>query len=618
VGALILAVAAAVTLISPNGAITFELDVDAARHARYSVSLDRRTVIESSPLGIIVDGRNLGENATPGKPASYAIDERYPWMGVHATAVNRCRGARVPFGTWTLDARACDDGAAFRYIVPGRDGVERTPDEATVFRVPSGSIVWSHDFEGHYEGVHARQTIDAVAAGEWAAPPLTIKLPANAAYASITESAIAGYAGMALRADGRRGYEAVLGHAEPVSYPFRLRYAPDDIVRLAVPAKIAGTITTPWRVVIVGRTLNDLVNADIVHNLAVPPDPALFPDAASARRSAEGEGSWIRPGRAVWRFLDGGDNTLDGLKQFTAMAARLGFEYHVVEGIWQRWTLEQLREFASDATLQHVGIWLWKNSRDLATVEQQRAFFDLCRDLGVVGAKIDFFDHEAKEMIDRYQSILREAAARRIMLDFHGANKPAGEARTFPNELTREGIYGLEHRQAPSWGRHNTTLPFTRFLAGAADYTPVVFGERRKETSWAHQIATAAIFTSPLLVYGSHPQALLDNPAVDLIKDVPSVWDETIVLPQSEIGEVAAFARRKDRTWFVAVANGGVERSLSVDLSFLRNDRYDALTVADRSDDAGAVRVEHHVLDKPRTLAIAMRAGGGFIARLRP
>ena len=142
------------------------------------------------------------------------------------------------------------------------------------------------------------------------------------------------------------------------------------------------------------------------------------------------------------------------------------------------------------------------------------------------------------------------------MVNFHGANKPAGEARTWPHELTREGVYGLEHRRPRRGRAHNTTLPFTRFLAGAADYTPVVFGERRKETSWAHQIATAVVFTSPLLVFGGHPQSLLDNPAVEMIKSLPSVWDETIVLPASEIGELAAFARRHGTTWFVAVLNG--------------------------------------------------------------
>jgi alpha-glucosidase len=599
---------------SPNGLVSFELDRNASGGLIYTVRLGADTVVEPSPLGIVVDGNNLGEGVEIGRAQAYTIDERYPWYGVHATAVNRCRGSRVPLTqkatrtTWTLDARACDDGAAFRYIVPGSAGVARTPDEATTFRWPEGAFVWSHDFEGHYEGVHAKQDVAAVPAGQWAAPPLTVKLPRNAGYASITESALIGYGGLALRADGRRAYAARLGHEEPVSYPYRLRYTPDDIARLSKPAAIAGTITSPWRVVMTGRTLNALVNTDIVHNLAPPPDSTLFPQGIST--------PWVKPGRAVWRFLDGGDNTFEGAKAFTRLGQQLGFEYHVVEGLWQRWTDEQMRDFMDDAAQRHVGIWLWKDSRALATVEEQRAFFDKCRALGVVGAKIDFFDHEAKEMVDRYQSILRESAERHIMVNFHGANKPAGEARTWPHELTREGVYGLEHRQAAEWARHNTTLPFTRFLAGAADYTPVVFGERRKETSWAHQIATAAVFTSPVLVFGGHPQSLLDNPAVEMIKSLPSTWDETIVLPSSEIGELAAVARRRGTTWFVAVLNGPVARTLRVDLGFLGQGRYDALVVRDRSDDAAAVVVEQARASAGAPLTIDLRAAGGFIARL--
>src|SRR5438067_12632078 len=114
--------------------------------------------------------------------------------------------------------------------------------------------------------------------------------------------------------------------------------------------------------------------------------------------------------------------------------------------------------------------------------------------------------------------------------------------------------------------RHNTTLPFTRFLAGHADYTPVHFGERRKETSWAHQIASAVVFTSPLMIYGAHPKNILENPAVDLIKSIPSVWDETIALLPSEVGDLAAFARRRGQTWFLGVMNGETERSVRVPL----------------------------------------------------
>jgi alpha-glucosidase len=165
-----------------------------------------------------------------------------------------------------------------------------------------------------------------------------------------------------------------------------------------------------------------------------------------------------------------------------------------------------------------------------------------------------------------------------------------------------------------AWGAFNATFPFVRMLAGHADYTPVVFGERRRETSWAHQIASAAILTSPVLVYGGNPASFLSNPAVEMIKAIPSVWDETRVLAPSEIGELALFARRKGGDWFIAAMNGPSERTINVDLSFLPAGSYRALIVRDRKDDAAAVAVETRILS--RTLDVAMRPSGGFIARL--
>src|SRR5262249_27802800 len=152
-------------------------------------------------------------------------------------------------------------------------------------------------------------------------------------------------------------------------------------------------------------------------------------------------------------------------------------------------------------------------------------------------------------------------------------------------EMTREGIYGLEYRKTKAWARHNTTLPFTRLLAGHADYTPVHFGDRRKETSWAHQIASAATFTSPLLVYGAHPATLLAHPAVEVIRGIPSVWDETVALPCCAIGELSAFARRRGGVWFLAILNGPTARSLKVPLSFLGVGDYQGLEVRDRADE---------------------------------
>ena len=599
-----------VKVSSPNGKVQFQLVARDPRQVSYRVTFKNNPVIDASRLGITIDDVDLGQDAEAGKVETYRIDEQYQSRGVHSRAFNHCNGARIRMKhsgsamNYTIEVRAFNDGIAFRHIVPGDDKL-RTPDEASAFVIPAGSTLWFHDFEGHYEGVHAKKEIAEVKPGEWAAVPVTFKLPNGTGYASITESALIKYAGMGLQADGHGAFRTRLGHAQPVSYPFRLRYK-EDIERLAKPASMTGAITTPWRVVIVGSHLNTLVNSDIIDNLSAAPNPSIFPAGLHTE--------WLKPGRCVWKYLDGGENTLEGMKEFSRLAGQLGFEYNLVEGFWQKWTETQVKELVDFSRQHKVGIWLWKHSRALRTPEDRRKFFKVCNDAGVVGAKIDFFDHEAKEIIDLYQVLLKESAEAKIVVDFHGSNKPAGEARTWPNEMTREGIRGLEYRNMETRARHNTTLPFTRMLAGHADYSVMHFGERRRETSWAHQIASAAIISAPVLIYGAHPKNILENPAVELIKSIPGVWDETIVLPVSQIGEVAAFARRSNKIWFLAVMNGPAPRSITMPLAFLRNGRREALLVRDRLENPAALSIERSTVTKGN-LTIEMRAGGGFIGR---
>jgi alpha-glucosidase len=290
----------------------------------------------------------------------------------------------------------------------------------------------------------------------------------------------------------------------------------------------------------------------------------------------------------------------------------------VVEGQWQRWSEAELRDVIAHAKARGVGIWLWRHSRTLHDPQERRQFFQMAHDAGAVGVKVDFLDHEAREVIDHYQAILRDAAEHQLMVNFHGANKPTGESRTWPNEMTREAIRGLEYGRTEAWAAHNATVPFTRMLAGHADYTPLVFGDRRKETSWAHQIALAVVLTSPVLVYGANPASILANPARELIQDIPSVWDETVVLPQSAIGELAAFARRSGDRWFVTVVNGPRARSLRLELPFLGARAYRSLLVRDDPAETAAVKIETGTVRRGDALAVDLRAGGGFIARLSP
>ncbi len=602
-------VTAADTLVvsSPDGHVRIQLS-NGAGGLEYSVTFNQKPVIETSPLGIVVDKVNLAEGVEIGKAEHYKVDEKYPWYGNHAIAVDNCNGARVAVThlksrtAYTIELRAYDDGIAFRHIVPVEGS--RVPDEATAFRLPAGSTLWYHDLEDHYEGQHVRKGLRAVPPGGWLAPPVTFMLPERAGYGSITEGALHNYSGMVLQADDTGGLHARLGHAVPASYPFRLRYR-QDVERLTRPAAVTGTITTPWRIVIIGTDLNALVNSDIVHNVAPPPDPKLFPDGLKTQ--------WVKPGRSLWSYLDGGNNTPEGMKEFARLAAELGFEYNLLEGFWSRWPEAQLKELADYSRERGVGLIIWRHSNQLRTPERRREFFEMCRRTGVAGAKIDFFDHEHKEVIDLYEDLLRAAAENKLLIDFHGANKPTGMERTWPNLIGLEGIRGMEMR--PPYAQHEVTLPFTRMLAGLADYTPTHFGVRKMaDTTWAHQVANAILLPAPLLVYAAHPANILANPTVDMIKSIPSVWDETVVLPESVIGEVAAIARRKGDTWFLAVNNGVFARTVRVDLSFLGQGSYKSMLVRDRAE-ANDVKIEHATLRGSDALYIDMRSGGGFVGR---
>ena len=599
-----------VQVASPDGNIKLTILPNAERLG-FTITIGNTVVIDPSTIVMILDGYDLSSGVVLGNVERYKIDETYPWHGAHSTAVNRCNGAKISlqhdlsFIDYVLEVRVFNDGAAFRHVIVGKDDDSRVPNEYTTFVIPAGSMVWYHDLGGHYEAAYKNNYISDVPAGQWAGPPVTFKLPNDTGYGSITEANLVNYSGMALETDGRRALVTGLGHRQPLNYPYELRYGRDEAKRLGRPASITGTIITPWRVIMIGRDLNTLVNSTIVPSLCPPADPNFFPDGIKTE--------WVKPGRAVWRYLDDGDSSFEGMKEFSRMAGQLGYEYHILEGFWTRWSDEQIKEIVEYSKQQGVRLLFWKHSNQLVTPQQREEFFIRLHSLGVAGAKIDFLDHEAKEVIDHYETLLKKAAENQMVVNFHGANKPTGRARTWPNEIVREAVRGMESSSLRERARHETILPFTRYLAGHADYTTMHFGDRRQDTTWTHQIASLAIFASPLLTVAAHPQSILDNPAVDVIKSIPAVWDETIVLPDSAIGELVIFARRTGKTWFVAVVCGPQARTIQVPLYFLDEGQYDASLVCDDKENEAAVVMKNSTFRRDDTLTIEMTSGGGFI-----
>jgi alpha-glucosidase len=602
-----------VDLQSPNGSLRCLIGNNKGQMTLVVTLLDR-TIIEESPILMSVDGKIITTGIKAGKARKFKSDESFPLFGLHSVARNIYNGISVPVThiesgiRYTLEARVFNDAVAFRIIVPGNGNEVRTPDESTVFKLPSNSTTWYHDLYMHYEGVHAKKIIDTGPGGQWAAPPLTFKLPGNGVYASVTEADLLNYAGMALQSDGKNGFVIRLGHSHPASYPYVLRYTKDDVERVSKIASLKGTITTPWRVILVGKDLNILVNSDAIYALCPPPDKKLFPEGSQTE--------WVKPGRAVWRYLDGGgDQTLKNMKEFSRLAAELGFEYNILEGFWSKWPDDSVRSLVDYSRKLGVGIIVWKHSNTLQYQKARTELFQRCHSLGIAGLKIDFFDHEAKEVIDLYEAILKETAALQLICIFHGANKPTGLWRTWPNAVIYEGVKGMEASKLLDRATHETTIPFTRMLAGPADYSVCHFGARRQNTTWVHQVATAAIYSAPVITYASTPAHILENPCVEMIKSIPSVWDETFVLPPSEIGELAVYAQRKGTTWFLSVINGLNPKTVKIPLSFLGNGSYNTLILNDNPDNPADAIVKNSTAGKNDIIEISLGTGGGYMIR---
>lgn len=609
---------AQVTIKSPSGKVRTTISRNAGGRLVYAVQFQGHDVLIPSPIGVIVDSIDVGTMIELGEAREEPVEIRFPWRGNHPEVNLRGRSAQVPIkrkgGDWTLEVKCFDNGVAYRCIVPG-SGERKISGEATAWHLPPESAAWCNPNTSNCEGIHERYAVNAIPAAKFKkgiALPVTLELPGGT-FAAITEAEVMGYSGMTLEPTG----------AWQLQSSFR-----DD----ADGWTMSGEIVTPWRVLMLAADLNELVNNDIVPALCPPPDPELFPQGIHT--------DWLKPGRCLWQWWAYNDPGTHWSKQkwFVDKAAELSCQYYLVDEGWehtrQEWAGEgkdawaRMKELCDYAATKGVGIWVWRGWRfdekrqweGLESPEKREVFFRHCVEAGVKGVKIDYMDNESHRMLGFYEECLRVAARHKVMVNFHGANKPAGEARTWPHEMTREAIRGLEYNK---WDTsppiHYATLPFTRYLVGHGDFTPTTFqSEFLKGTTFAQQLACAVVYTSPILCWADKPELYLASPAVEVIRSVPSVWDETVVLPGSKIGDLAVFARRSGQDWYVGVLNGGKSREIPLEFSFLGDGQFEADFFGDVAGDATKLDVQRSVkLDKSAKRTIRLNDGGGFVAWIR-
>jgi alpha-glucosidase len=632
-------------LRSPDGRLvmSFETLQDGKPTAEgqlvYSVEFEGKPLIENSKLAIHLEGaKALGSSVRVTGREAIQNDSTYALVtGKASTVRDHYNAVRIateetvyPNRKLTVEARAYDDGVALRYVVPDQTPIRefRETQEETEFRISKDATVFALVLP-HYRTMYESEYIK-LPASAFANPnglstrvligcPLLMQVP-GVAWMAITEADLEGNSSMYL----------VNPSKDWGGHEFVSQLAPGDDPDVAV----SGTLPhhSAWRVLMVGRAPGDLISSNIIDSL----------NPESRIRDT----SWIRPGLTAWDWWSGSVGP-DGkpafntatMKYYVDFAAKSGFPYMLVDAGWSplydimhpngKVDIPGLVQYAA---AKNVKVWIWMHYK--AADAQMDEAFPIFEKWGVAGLKIDFVERDDQRGIEFYYRAAKVAAEHHLMVDFHGATKPWGLSRTYPNVLGFEAVLGMEQSRAGARDNpeHRLMIPFTRMLAGRMDYTPGGFDNVTREQfeprvphpmvmgTRAAQLAMYVAYEAPFQMVSDSPKAYEDQPAFTFIEHSPTSWDETKVIAGSP-GEFIAIARRKGNEWFLGSMTDWSARSLQIPLRFLGSGRYTAEIYADAPDAAQypkGVEITKQTVDASGTLQAVLAPGGGYAVRFVP
>ena len=621
------------TVDSPDSRIT--VNVETGTNTTYSVTFNGKMILNPSPISMTFDngtviGRNMEvknvERSTQNQVLKPVVRQKSKQIIDHYNEMV------LDAENYKLYFRVYNDGLAYRFHTDFPDSL-KVLNEEVIYCFPED---YNTLFPEERSMLSAQQPLfkpmklSEIGTDRFCSTPILIKVDENARI-FISESDLESYPGMFLR---KQGKNELAGKFAAVSLEDNKT---DDrqifpTKRADYIARVNGTRNYPWRAMIVAENDANLITNQLIYKLAP---------------EAEGDYSWVRPGKIAWDWYNAliltgvdfkcGINN-DTYKYYIDFASKYGIEYVVIDDGWsEAWDVTKtipeinMEELVAYGKKKNVDLILWVSWAPFR--EKIDEAFDKFSQWGIKGIKMDFMNRDDQEMVDFYYEVARKAAARKMLVDFHGAYKPTGWLRTFPNVLTSEGVAGLENHK---WGsfvtpKHNVTLPFTRMVAGPMDYTPgaMINFHEKDHKIWfnlpasvgtrCHQLGMYVVYESPLQMLADSPSNYYREPVcMEFLSQVPVVWDETRVLKAS-VGEYVVVARRHGDTWYIGGMVGEKGQKFEIDLDFIKGNK----TLTYRED---RVNVDMNANDFARRvqkvkqgdkITITMYDGGGYAAIIK-
>ena len=631
-----------IEVTSPDKRIRFELNL-VRQSPEYAISFDGRPLIEHSPVSLELEDGPFGNNLKFNKPAVRILRDTYQLVvGKAKTVVSLCNETVIPmeekespFRKINLAVRVFNDGVAFRYEFPERPDQSTFTlyEEGTTFNIagnPKVLTLFLPSYLSSHEGPYTQVDYQHLEEKHLMDMPVLFEYPDHN-YMAITEAAVRDYAGMYLWKEGPMLHSKL----SPKLGQDRIK------VEAALPHR------SPWRVFMISDRMGALIESNILTNLN---EPCKIADT-----------SWIKPGKTTFTWWNGNmvpdttfspGNNFQTNQYYIDFAAANNLQYHAIYGYAEQpWYVDDGFDFGTpgehvDITRSikpldmraicdygksvGVGVYVWVNWKALyAKLDDALAQFE---DWGLAGVMVDFMDRDDQEMINIQEEILAKSARHHLFVQFHGACKPTGLHRTYPNEFTREGTLNYE---VYKWDNtvnadHDISMPFTRVLAGPTDYHlggfralprtafKVHFTHPYVTSTRCHMLAMYVVLESYLAMVCDVPSAYAGQPGFDFLKAVPTTWDETKV-PLASVNEYVTVARKKDGAWYVGALNNHQARTLKLPLDFLDKGSYTAVIYLDAED---ADKNPNHLTREERTVTdqdiieLPLAADGGAVIRI--